>query len=33
MVIDRRFIVPGAQDPETYANLLRKAIAKRASDG
>lgn len=33
MVIDRRFIVPGAQDPETYASLLRKAIAKRASDG
>lgn len=30
MVIDRQFIVPGAQDPETYANLLRKAVARRA---
>jgi predicted DsbA family dithiol-disulfide isomerase len=29
MVIDGRFIVPGAQEPETYANLLRKAVARR----
>jgi predicted DsbA family dithiol-disulfide isomerase len=31
MVIDRAFIVPGAQDPETYANVIRKAVAKRAA--
>ena len=29
MVIDRRFIVPGAQDPETYAQVLRKVVSKR----
>ena len=29
MVIDRKFIVPGAQDPETYANVLRKVVGKR----
>lgn len=29
MVIDRTFIVPGAQDPETYANVLRKVAARR----
>ena len=29
MVIDRKFIVPGAQDPETYANMLRKVVGKR----
>lgn len=30
MVIDRRFIVPGAQEPETYVNVLRKAVARRS---
>jgi predicted DsbA family dithiol-disulfide isomerase len=30
MVIDRRFIVPGAQEPETYVSVLRKAVARRA---
>ncbi|ANY20344.1 DSBA-like thioredoxin domain protein [Tsuneonella dongtanensis] len=29
MVIDRKFIVPGAQEPETYVNVLRKVVAKR----
>lgn len=30
MVVDRQFIVPGAQDPETYANVLRKVVSRRA---
>ncbi|MGX7952210.1 DsbA family oxidoreductase [Tsuneonella sp. HG249] len=30
MVIDRQFIVPGAQEPETYVNVLRKVVARRA---
>ncbi|WP_120715935.1 DsbA family oxidoreductase [Tsuneonella amylolytica] len=30
MVIDRQFIVPGAQEPETYVNVLRKVVSKRA---
>ena len=30
LVIDRSFIVPGAQEPETYANVLRKVVARRA---
>ncbi|MGN3973528.1 DsbA family oxidoreductase [Tsuneonella sp. SYSU-LHT278] len=29
MVIDGRFLVPGAQAPETYADVLRKVIARR----
>lgn len=29
MVIDRQFVVPGAQDPETYAQVIRKVVAKR----
>ncbi|MFA9200867.1 MAG: DsbA family oxidoreductase, partial [Cypionkella sp.] len=29
MVFDRAFIVPGAQEPETYVNLLRKVVARR----
>lgn len=29
MVIDRQFIVPGAQEPETYVNALRKVVARR----
>ncbi|MGI9374714.1 MAG: DsbA family oxidoreductase [Tsuneonella suprasediminis] len=31
MVIDGQFLVPGAQEPETYANVLRKIVAKRVS--
>lgn len=31
MVIDRQFIVPGAQEPETYVNVLRKVVSKRAA--
>ena len=30
MVIDRQFIVPGAQEPETYVNVLRKVVARRS---
>lgn len=30
MVIDRQFIVPGAQESETYAQVLRKVVARRA---
>lgn len=29
MVIDGQFLVPGAQEPETYANVLRKVVARR----
>lgn len=29
MVIDRRVIVPGAQDPETYVQIIRKVVARR----
>lgn len=29
MVIDRQFIVPGAQEPDTYASVLRKVVARR----
>jgi predicted DsbA family dithiol-disulfide isomerase len=29
MVIDGQFLVPGAQEPETYVNVLRKVVARR----
>jgi predicted DsbA family dithiol-disulfide isomerase len=29
MVIDDQFLVPGAQEPETYVNVLRKVVARR----
>jgi predicted DsbA family dithiol-disulfide isomerase len=29
MVIDGQFLVPGAQEAETYANVLRKVVARR----
>ncbi|WP_095012962.1 DsbA family oxidoreductase [Tsuneonella mangrovi] len=32
MVIDGKFLVPGAQEPETYANVLRR-IVERRNDG
>jgi predicted DsbA family dithiol-disulfide isomerase len=28
MIIDGKFMVPGAQGPETYVNLLRRVVAK-----
>jgi predicted DsbA family dithiol-disulfide isomerase len=31
MVIDRQFIVPGAQEPETYVNVLRRVVSRRAA--
>ena len=30
MVFDGQFLVPGAQEPETYANVIRKVVAQRA---
>ena len=30
MVVDGKFLIPGAQDPATYANALRRVVAKRA---
>jgi predicted DsbA family dithiol-disulfide isomerase len=29
MVVDQKVIVPGAQDPETYATILRRVVARR----
>jgi len=29
MVIDGQFLVPGAQEPETYVNVLRKVVGRR----
>lgn len=29
MLVNRRFMIPGAQDPETYAACLRKAASRR----
>lgn len=29
MVFDGKFLVPGAQEPETYVNVIRKVIARR----
>lgn len=31
MVIDGKFLIPGSQDPETYANALRRIVEKRAA--
>jgi predicted DsbA family dithiol-disulfide isomerase len=28
MIVNGRYLIPGAQEPETYANLLRRAAAK-----
>ena len=30
MVLDGKYLVPGAQEPETYANAIRRVLAKRA---
>jgi predicted DsbA family dithiol-disulfide isomerase len=29
MVVDGKFLIPGAQEPETYANVLRRVVARR----
>lgn len=29
MIVDGKFLIPGAQDPETYANALRRVVSKR----
>jgi predicted DsbA family dithiol-disulfide isomerase len=31
MVVDGKFLIPGAQEPETYADVLRKIVARRAA--
>lgn len=31
MVIDGKFLIPGAQEPEVYANALRRVAARRAT--
>ncbi len=31
MVFDGKFLVPGAQEPETYASVIRKVLARRAA--
>jgi predicted DsbA family dithiol-disulfide isomerase len=31
MVVNGKFLIPGAQDPETYANVLRRVAAKEAA--
>jgi predicted DsbA family dithiol-disulfide isomerase len=31
-VFDQRWMVPGAQDPETFAQVLRRVVAKRTAD-
>lgn len=28
MIVEGKFLIPGAQDPETYANLLRRVVAR-----
>jgi predicted DsbA family dithiol-disulfide isomerase len=34
MIVERKFLVPGAQDPATYVNVLRRVVEKtRASAG
>jgi len=31
-VFDRKWMVPGAQDPDTFAMVLRRVVAKRTAD-
>ena len=31
MIFDGKFLVPGAQEPETYVTVIRKVLAKRAA--
>ena len=31
-VFDRKWMVPGAQDPDTFATVLRRVVAKRTAD-
>lgn len=31
MVINGKLMIPGAQDPDTYANLIRKVVAREAA--
>jgi predicted DsbA family dithiol-disulfide isomerase len=30
MVVNGKYMIPGAQEPETYANALRRVIAREA---
>ncbi len=29
MIVDDKFMIPGAQEPETYVTALRRVVAKR----
>jgi predicted DsbA family dithiol-disulfide isomerase len=31
MIVDGRYLIPGAQEPETYASLLRRIVARRTA--
>ena len=31
-VFDGKWMVPGAQDPDTFAQVLRRVVAKRTAD-
>lgn len=33
MVLDGKFLVPGAQDPATYANVIRRVVERREAAG
>ena len=30
MLVNGKYLIPGAQDPEVYANALRRVVAKDA---
>ncbi|MBB3859145.1 putative DsbA family dithiol-disulfide isomerase [Novosphingobium hassiacum] len=32
MVVNGKLMIPGAQDPDTYANVIRKVVAREASN-
>jgi predicted DsbA family dithiol-disulfide isomerase len=31
MIVNGKYLIPGAQDPATYANALRRVVAKEAA--
>jgi predicted DsbA family dithiol-disulfide isomerase len=32
MLIQGKFLIPGAQEPEVYANALRRVVAREAAN-
>ena len=30
MLVNGKYLIPGAQDPETYANALRRVVSREA---